>query len=432
MKSLKFTSFLRIGVFMALIFFLAQCEQDIFTPNDPNLYTSSSKEKPDDGTGETTGNNLSFPVIWSDGFAKTVNGLSIEEYSFGGEWWYVWGVDPIDPQAELFSCKPDPDNPDNCENGLAPGDGTSTVYKAYVQKDARNVWQAYNSFAETTVNVDLIDWGDNLESIDWNTRSQVRAEVVLYENLPEPVREYAMRHVDSWGIDEVHGAQATLGDEPIFGPGTQATVYSHNARLTIQKLHVENLDQIQGKLRWEHKEGWREIDPGNDLVNDDPLFNMAVYEGSDGPGYYNAEINVKGKVIYGYTWNVRNLNEGAGYYRLTFSFDDGQDSTYPLNTFFDQATSIILPIEEEEVTEKSDDGDTGEGGRGGVAIIDEVNNLTYMDILIIEKSKGSGGGQGSGNGGGDKGQGGRGSSSGSGNGSGNGNGNGNGSGSGNH
>ena len=425
MKLLKFTSFLRIGVLIALIFFLAQCEQDIFTPNDPNLMTSASKEKPDDGTGETTGNNLSFPVIWSDGFAKTVNGLSIEEYSFGGEWWYVWGVDPIDPQAELFSCKPNPENPEICENGSAPGDGSSTVYKAYVQKDAGNVWQAYNSFAETTVNVDLIDWGDNLESIDWNTKSQVRAEVVLYENLTEPVREYAMRHVDSWGIDEVHGAQATLGDEPIFGPGTQATVYSHNARLTIQKLHIDNLDQIQGKLRWVHKEGWKEIDPGNDLVNDDPLFNMAVYEASDGPGYYNAEINVKGKVIYGYTWNVRNLNEGAGYYRITFSFDN--DSPVDLNTFFDGSTEIIVPLEEEEIEFVTKE--EGSGG-GATGVIDVENNLTYMDINIIEKSKGSGGGQGSGNGSGGKGQGGRGSSGGSGNG--NGNGNGSGSGSGNH
>jgi hypothetical protein len=428
MKSLNFTSFLRVGVFMVLILLLAQCEQDVFAPNDPNLVTSASKEKPDDGSEETAGNNLSFPVIWSDGFAKTVNG-TMEDYSFGGEWWYVWGVDPIDPQAELFSCKPDPNNPEICENGSAPGDGSSTVYKAYVQKDRLNVWQADNFNAEGPLNVDLIDWGDNLESVDWTTRSQVRTEVVLYENLLEPVREYAMRHVDSWGIDEVHGAQATLGDEEIFGPGTQATVYSHNARLTIQKLHVDNLDQIHGKLRWVHKEGWKEIDPGNDLVNDDPLFNMAVYEASDGPGYYNAEINVKGKVIYGYTWNVRTLNEGAGYYRITFSFDN--DSPVDLNTFFDGSTEIIVPLEEEEIEFVTKE--EGSGG-GATGVIDVENNLTYMDINIIEKSKGSGGGQGSGNGGGDKGQGGRGSSggSGSGNGNGNGSGSGSGSGSGNH
>ena len=48
-----------------------------------------------------------------------------------------------------------------------------------------------------------------------------------------------------------------------------------------------------------------------------PIFNKAVYEALDGPGFYSAEINVKGKVIYGYTWKVRTLNQGTGYYRLT-------------------------------------------------------------------------------------------------------------------
>ena len=28
---------------------------------------------------------------------------------------------------------------------------------------------------------------------------------------------------------------------------------------------------------------------------------------SDGPGGYSAEVNVKGKVIFGYTWNVRDI-----------------------------------------------------------------------------------------------------------------------------
>lgn len=445
MKSLNFTSFLRVGVFMALILLLAQCEQDIFAPNDPNLVTSASKEKPDDGSEETAGNNLSFPVIWSDGFAKTVPGTLNMDPSLNGEWWYVWGVDPIDPQAELFSCKPNAQNENVCEDGSNPGGTTgTTVYRAYIQKDAQNTWQAYNDFPTDVVNVDRIDWGDNLESLAWTTRSQVRAEVVLLEDLNEPVREYAMRHVDSWGIDEVHGLQTDLNKVPIDdieGLGTIATVYSHNARLTIQKLNVESLDELyegsgetlQSKLEWIPTEGWTEDQSGGqdieDLVNDVPLLNMAVYNAGDGPGYYNAEINVKGKIIYGYTWNVRELNEGEGYYRLTFSFD--ADGPYELNTYFDQATEIVVPIEEEEESEfvTKEEGP----GNGGVAVIDVGNNLSYMDILITERSSGGGGGKGqgqggSGSGGGKDTRGGRGSGSGSGNG----NGNGSGSGSSNH
>ena len=101
---------------------------------------------------------------------------------------------------------------------------------------------------------------------------------------------------------------------------------------------------------------------------------MAVSEADDGPGFYNAEINVKGKIIYGYTWNVNNMNEGEGHYRLTFSFDGNIEQT----TSFDDNTEIILPVEE----------DTAEGiiaeapGSGGTAVLNIPNNLTYIDILI--------------------------------------------------
>ena len=440
MKLLK--SVLSIGVLIFLMFFLIQCEQEIFTLDDPSLQSEKlMAEPPDDGT-ETAGNNLSFPVIWSDYIPKTVPGTTMGEYSLNGEWWYVWGVDPIDPQAELFSCKPNAQNENVCEDGSDPGDGVTTVYRAYVQKDALNVWQAYNDVPTDVVNVDRIDWGDNLESLAWTTRSQVRAEVVLLEDLVEPVSEFAMRHVDSWGIDEVHGLQTDLNGQPvddIEGLGTIATVYSHNARFTLQKLNVESLDElytdtggnIKSKLEWIPTVGWTEDQSGGseDLVNDDPLLNMAVYDAGDGPGYYNAEINVKGKIIYGYTWNVRELNEGEGYYRLTFSFD--AESAYPLNTYFDEATEIVVPIEEEEESEVAT---KEEGpGNGGVAVIDVGNNLTYMDILITERSRGGGGG------GGGQGPGGKGSGGGSdtrsgssGNGSGNGSGSGSGSGGGRH
>jgi len=121
---------------------------------------------------------------------------------------------------------------------------------------------------------------------------------------------------------------------------------------------------------------------------------MVINDAGDGPGFYNAEVNVKGKVIYGYTWNVRKDNEDAGYYRITFSFDNETN----LNTFFvDGITDILLPIEEpEEIIALSEE--DGETSKGGFAIIDYDNNLTYMDILIIGKTTGNGGGNGGGSG----------------------------------
>ena len=57
-------------------------------------------------------------------------------------------------------------------------------------------------------------------------------------------------------------------------------------------------------------------------------------------------------VIYGYTWNVRKLNDGAGDYRITFSFDQTGTNGVNLNTSFEEGiTKIFIPVEtEEEIT----------------------------------------------------------------------------------
>jgi len=359
--------FFSIGLF-SLLFVFTQCENDDFTQDEISIQAIELSAKGGKPTGgEVYGNNLSFPVIWSDGVTKAVPG-AMGTVTLAGEWWGVWGVDPIDPQAELFSCGPylTPD-------AIPCADGE---YRAYVQKDSRNSWQASNWVPDVPINVDFIDWGDNLESIDWGLNSQVRVEMVLLENTetsPVPVTQYAMRHVFGWGTDEVHGLQTTLdGTMPIYGPGTQATVYSSNARFTIQKLNVDKTDGNLNLLQWDPVSGW--FEPGQNplgLINDPILNNKAV-----------AEINVKGKIIYGYTWGVRKLNAGAGYYRITFSFDPNAN----LNTYFDQFTEIIVAIEEEVTTEAEED------SRGGTAVVDFNKNLTYMDILIVGKTTGSGGG----------------------------------------
>ena len=57
---------------LAFIFIFAQCNDDSFIEEvlvaDDAAIEMSSKGKPDGG--ETAGNNLSFPVIWSDGATK--------------------------------------------------------------------------------------------------------------------------------------------------------------------------------------------------------------------------------------------------------------------------------------------------------------------------------------------------------------------------
>lgn len=371
--------------------------------------------------GETAGNNLSFPVIWAEGVTKVLPGAPGMTPVLNGEWWYQWGTNGTDPDVTPASCPPDPDNPLFCDDGIPgqfdenlvpgqpPADNPLPLAKAFLQKDQNNVWQAASFDSKIyQVNVDWIDWGDNLESVDWYTRSQVRTEVVLFEDAvggdaeayPWPMLEYEMRHTDGWGINEVHGMAADLADVALLGPGTQATIYSNCARLTIQKLLVDRGDTRLVDLIWVPGEGWTEPseDPENpgqpypfDLINPH-IFNGSVHEGGDGPGYYSAEINVKGRIIYGYTWNVRQLNEGAGDYRITFSFD-ASDGSNSLNTFFEYGTTqILVPLEEELLVAAAEEGE--EPGGGAVGVLDFDNNLTYMDVRILERGGGGGGGKG--------------------------------------
>ena len=397
--------------FASLLVLTVACDSNLPTESTAYRDGPTFKGKPP----SEAGNNLSYPVIWAEGITKALPGTAGAEPVLKGVWWYWYGLEGTDPNIIPKACAPDPDDNAFCDDEV-PGQATGELpaplpgyelVKAYLQKDPGNVWQAgsYNS-AGVPVNVDRIDWGDNLESVDWYTRSQVRTEVVLFENTVDgdaesygfPMLEYQMRHTSGWGIDEVHGLAASLGDAPLLGDGNQATVYSHCARLTIQKLLVEREEPQLADLIWVPGEGWTEPEGYPDDLINPHIFNGSVHEGGDGPGYYSAEINVKGRIIYGYTWSVRKLNEGAGDYRLTFSFDQVCGSA-ELNTHFvDGVTEILVPLEEEILTAAAEEGE--EPGGGAVGVLRTDLNLTYMDVRILERGGGGGGGSGGGGGGG--------------------------------
>jgi len=361
--------------------------------------------KPDNGGrpgGEAAGNNLSFPVIWAEGVTKVLRG-TYGEVNLDGTMWYWWGTD-ADGNPE--SCLADVDDTSFCDDaasgtvGPAPCEdrGDPDCMVVFAQQDSNNDWQAGSAdWSAAPVNIHWIDWGDNLESVDWYTRSKVRTEVVLFQDLVEPMAEYGMRHLYGLGINEMWGL-ATDGvtwdpipddeiDETVYYTaaelldGYQATVYSDCARLTIQKL-TKARDDVTLTTTWNAIDGYWEGD-----VNG-PIFNSPVWEGGDGPGYYSAEINVKGRIIYGYTWDVKKLNDGgAGDYRITFSFDS-LNCPATLNAFFDANTQILVPVEEETVAAKASE---EEPGGGAVGVIDPVNNLSYIDVRILAKTGGGGG-----------------------------------------
>ena len=272
---------------------------------------------------ESIGNNLSLPVIWAEGKTKELRG------TFGTP---VYDGAYTDVEGVIW----------------------------YHQRDEFNTWQAENIIPVAPVDVTFIDWGDNLEAHPWTVRSLVRVETVLYQDISAtPMWAFEMLYLEGEGIDEMWGTNGIeyLSDE--------ATVYSGVARLTIQKLSGDpdlTWDPAQGQWTGAGVEG--------------TFYNSAIWEaeGVTGPSLssiYSGEINIPGKVIYGYNWNVKKMNNGPGIYRLTFSLDDaasGTGCTITCNTFFtENITQILLS-------------DNVSGG--GVAEIDYANNLTYIDILI--------------------------------------------------
>jgi hypothetical protein len=356
------------------------------------------------GHETTAGNKLSFPVIWAEGVTKALQGTAGAEPALAGEWWWWWETDAT--EEGYTACLPDlASATPACADGGVPG---GDARKAWLQKDEGNVWQAGTFDASGLaggVRLDLVDWGDDLEAKDWTTKSMIRIETVLYQNLVAPypaLTEYVMRHVSGWGADEVWGV-STFQELVEYGPGTQATVYTPCARLTMQRLTVDRDDDLLnpalGNLAWsDERHVWEDV-PGNglDLVAENAVFNLAVHEAGDGPGFYNAEVNVKGMIIFGYTLNARRATVDAGDYRLTFSLD-ALCGAVSLNTFFTELTQVMLPVEEDAAPAAEDGSDTG----GGVARIDVGNNLTYMDIRLTGSggSGGRGGGGGGGGGGG--------------------------------
>ncbi len=286
---------------------------------------------------ETAGNNLSLPVIWAEGKGLDLRGDPLQATLDGPYYLDEFGV------------------------------------KWYYQQEELSYWQAQSADGSgAPVDVSWIDWGDNMESQVWTIRSLLRTEVVLYKDLATPMIGYEMAYLWGDGLEEVwatNGAQYA---------SSQATVYSWLARYTVQKLNVTPYDAAGVPIaNTTLGLTWNATTHQWDGPVGATLYNSAVWEaeGVDGNALseiYSAELNVPGKVIYGWNWNLKRLNDGVGYYRVTFSLDPetGADKTpVSCNTFFTEGATQIMPA------------NTG----GGVAQIDFARNLSYIDVLIVAK-----------------------------------------------
>lgn len=346
-----------------------------------------AKNGPPDGVGdESTGNNLSVPVIFTGG-GMTLRGTEAS-FSLGGA--YVAGY--VDPDSGLPVIG-------------TPPEGVQE-YRVFLQKDALNVWQAGSNTGYGPVDVDYADWGDNLESMTWTTSSIIRVELVPYFILADHAYidsegnettlwpAFEMWYVEGEGKTEMWGAAFEVAYDgegnPNFSPHPftpgLGTIHTSNAVLTIQKLEAGEGDQASpptAVLTWDPVESvWYNADTA-------ATFQPFALDGF--PTAFTPELNIGGKVMYGHVWFLNRLVEEElpsgvtkqGWYRLTFSTTDNA-------ILFTSFTKSALPtVETVTTSEESDSGPLFS------PVIDLVNNLTYIDIYI-RGGQGNGGGRGGG------------------------------------
>ncbi|MCJ7692992.1 MAG: hypothetical protein MUO22_06205, partial [Sedimentisphaerales bacterium] len=339
MNKMNIMCFLLVGMFVVGF----SCSQQVFAED------------------EESGNNLSLPVIWADGVEKVLRGTpgTMEEgvwvpgaTTAEGNYWLAW----TDSEGIDQTC----DTSVSGECDEAPVD----AIVVYPQRDLGNTWQAQSLLldpisgdppvGDPPVDVTFVDWGDNLEAKNWYYKAIIRTETVLYQDISAaPMTGYEMKWLDGLGVDEVWGSTLNTYDS------IDATVYTGCGRLTIQGLSVDPYETVTVPVLDPNGDpvpvlgsnGEPKVDENGDIIyeeyearvpktNEDlgltwnPLtsvwegavmdathFNSVVWEATGSQDYevYSAEINVKGKVIYGYNWNTRTFSDGPGYYRITFS-----------------------------------------------------------------------------------------------------------------
>ena len=288
----------------------------------------------EDGGDTAPGNNLSMPVIWAEPDAT---------------------LRPVLRGTELASVLEGASVPSN--------DGTKTLF---LQKDAKNTWQAQNDelaeslLADTAgkLPVSFVDWGDNLEVRDPGDGQQmIRVETRLMQTVAG-MTGYSMQKVgEASGTDEMWGVVATKPADAWIGTQEQrveAFAYTAHACLTLERIDVAD------DVVWDPQSGtWTGAGT-----------RKCIGEGADGPGAYGAEVTISGGMTYGYVWS----KPTPGLYRLTFSLEpesgiDFTDATKPYVT----ATTTLLPAAELEVA--------AEPAGNSPVILPELN-ISYLDVGV--------------------------------------------------
>ena len=267
------------------------------------------------GSEETVGNNLSVPVIFTEGVSLTLPGAASnfdfqQPYDLNGDGVITAG---------------------NWDAITLTGGDQLNGYFLFAQKVTGNLWQADSLLipADTTETTNLfvttIDWGDSLEgskpiNVGRPTRLEINFSKDLAASLPgdvalEPtMTAYPMQLLaNPSSSTEIQGASASTypltgtlpNDGALTEELTQASVYADTAGLALQ--YIVGTPQADDFL-W-NGDYWVDADPTDAVTIAAPITGLT----------FGGEITVAGKVSYGLSKGGWRPSQ-AGTYRATVYF----------------------------------------------------------------------------------------------------------------
>jgi hypothetical protein len=410
-------------------------------------------------TGGETGNNLSTPSVQSETVGSVAARWFMPEEPVLGVH-YSYGCDLPESDGSFnypnTSCVDSLSNPTEYYDAVACTDPIQPspcmdqeVSRIYWQKVEVNDWWADDDGLDSEpVEVAYVDWGDALEAVSWNERSVIRVETQPYSSNiedylpwvsacadgyePEVADDlcrvgFQMWHVSGQGITEHWGVRAS---DEVVGELPVGTSYNYDSPFQIIKtidarLNLTKMAPEDAVCSQPGEGGQGDLPP---VVGPwDPV--AAEWGGtctySDEP--YSVETSVGGKYVYGFNWRMKNVEVESicgpawlktGFWRLTFYTDPNDDIDKVMFTDPDalnvappavpsevraiprgQFNTILAepPVVPELIVESED---PTADDRLYRPVIDSANNLTYLDICIVAKTKGGGGGGGNSGGGG--------------------------------
>jgi len=141
--------------------------------------------------------------------------------------------------------------------------------------------------------------GDNLIGHTWTASSQIRVEIALYDYTGPQLTGVNMTVLYGSGTTEMQGTDGTTGP---FAPA----IYAVTPRLVVQKLDDVTREPVAEVVNASIADG---------------------FSASESQSKFAAEVNVSGKIVFGYNLNIGSVPlpagvQRTGWWRISFQLDN--------------------------------------------------------------------------------------------------------------